>query len=858
MNVPPEKRVRRAGRPKVKAGCVNCKSRRVRCDETRPECQKCVNTGRMCGGFPAHRNSAHVSIPNCAPTILDQCVVQEFVSSFLTRSEIFRLFSASSMIYRNLFRVQMEVQLQSNAVLAESTSSNDIAHTPLSIYRLSTIELTIELDIVRTFDFPCPACKFGYCDAKLACTFGPGSYNFIDFLVAKMEMLYSHIRHWHRRGLPFHSNNPGVMASFSARRGYEDHQNQLETFERTLEIVLNLSPPGLIGSTCSSIVLWVDDYTGSQHRMFYAAHKSKPEPSRPEVASMETLRQGNSSSLTETNIQEPNGPIFGNEALCSSQRSIGPTSSSHSRIGSSRRFVQPSRKSKKHRISNAGLPLKISNDFSTTLSPPAIATNTTCLSISSNVVDDYCDDEHDEDLSLFLDRENLNQFDELDPPFSFDIGVPYAITDEDFSDNITWMEDPAVPVLDIVLYDHAKHGGSNAKLAQQDSAFTLHKLLEKMSIRKMAKYSKRGVRADLPTTSLGNRPFSTPGPNDLSKVLLETVLDEPVTAASSRFFSPRPLPHGTVRLKWTCRCGHKAFDDFQELERDSIFILAAELIDAGYVLHAHVSNQADGPFTTLMMKLNNAFVGARKRIYRPKSTTLPLFSASGLANSIALQCLPTRKCRWLHLCLKKRPYATKLEPLHVCKDEQKNDYTDDTFFQALRKAYYTQRTWKEKVLFKLEKIEFVEFELCPEDLVDHIIPDKLPPSIDEYDFLPPPPLKKCPPIGAEHMMHLFTSCSAQPQSTSLYLRHIPKRKDKALSFRADLIEGNTGWGLHFVEKSNGSLPMTVLFAVSLIVGIVFAVCWSYWKEDVQGAFGVASYVTSVVTLAVMTWQMRSV
>lgn len=108
------------------------------------------------------------------------------------------------------------------------------------------------------------------------------------------------------------------------------------------------------------------------------------------------------------------------------------------------------------------------------------------------------------------------------------------------------------------------------------------------------------------------------------------------------------------------------------------------------------------------------------------------------------------------------------------------------------------------------------------------------------------------------MMHLFTSCSAQPPTTSLYLRHIPKRKDKALSFRADVVEGNTGWGLHFVEKLNGSLAVTVMFSVSLLLGIVFAVCWSIWRKDVQGAFGVASYVTSVVTLAVMTWQMWAI
>jgi len=104
-------------------------------------------------------------------------------------------------------------------------------------------------------------------------------------------------------------------------------------------------------------------------------------------------------------------------------------------------------------------------------------------------------------------------------------------------------------------------------------------------------------------------------------------------------------------------------------------------------------------------------------------------------------------------------------------------------------------------------------------------------------------------------MHLFTCCSAPPLTTSLYLRHIPKRKNQALHFQPDKIEGNTGWGLHFVESLNGSLAVTVMFAISLALGVVFAVCWSVWKKDVQGAFGVAAYMTSVMTLAVMTWQM---
>jgi hypothetical protein len=79
-----------------------------------------------------------------------------------------------------------------------------------------------------------------------------------------------------------------------------------------------------------------------------------------------------------------------------------------------------------------------------------------------------------------------------------------------------------------------------------------------------------------------------------------------------------------------------------------------------------------------------------------------------------------------------------------------------------------------------------------------------------------------------------------------------------VSLPPDLVDAITGWGLHFVEGLNSALAVTVMFSVSLILGVVFAICWSIWKQDVQGAFGVASYVTSVITLAVMTWQMWTV
>ncbi|PQE17519.1 putative UPC2 Regulatory involved in control of sterol uptake protein [Rutstroemia sp. NJR-2017a BBW] len=46
----PIKRVR-ASKPKVKSGCITCKARRVKCDETKPQCIRCQKFGRICDGY---------------------------------------------------------------------------------------------------------------------------------------------------------------------------------------------------------------------------------------------------------------------------------------------------------------------------------------------------------------------------------------------------------------------------------------------------------------------------------------------------------------------------------------------------------------------------------------------------------------------------------------------------------------------------------------------------------------------------------------------------------------------------------------------------------------------------------------
>ncbi|OBR10049.1 C6 zinc finger domain protein [Colletotrichum higginsianum IMI 349063] len=46
---PPIRNIQR--RTKVKTGCATCRIRRVKCDENKPFCRKCVSTGRTCDGY---------------------------------------------------------------------------------------------------------------------------------------------------------------------------------------------------------------------------------------------------------------------------------------------------------------------------------------------------------------------------------------------------------------------------------------------------------------------------------------------------------------------------------------------------------------------------------------------------------------------------------------------------------------------------------------------------------------------------------------------------------------------------------------------------------------------------------------
>ncbi|KAI1619912.1 hypothetical protein EDD37DRAFT_642543 [Exophiala viscosa] len=57
LATPSTKRVRKST-PKVRSGCLTCKTRKVKCDEQRPSCSRCLRAGRKCDGYAAIKPNA--------------------------------------------------------------------------------------------------------------------------------------------------------------------------------------------------------------------------------------------------------------------------------------------------------------------------------------------------------------------------------------------------------------------------------------------------------------------------------------------------------------------------------------------------------------------------------------------------------------------------------------------------------------------------------------------------------------------------------------------------------------------------------------------------------------------------------
>lgn len=80
------------------------------------------------------------------------------------------------------------------------------------------------------------------------------------------------------------------------------------------------------------------------------------------------------------------------------------------------------------------------------------------------------------------------------------------------------------------------------------------------------------------------------------------------------------------------------------------------------------------------------------------------------------------------------------------------------------------------------------------------------------------------------------------------LNQLPKRKCGELQATGEAPA--EGWGLYYEESLNFYLIINVIVGISIFVSLLFGIWWTLKKSDIQGAWGVSSYMVTTCGLIV--------
>ena len=283
------------------------------------------------------------------------------------------------------------------------------------------------------------------------------------------------------------------------------------------------------------------------------------------------------------------------------------------------------------------------------------------------------------------------------------------------------------------------------------------------------------------------------------------------------------------------------YDDFIELRPGALADLEKSLnATGGFYECAPISSRASRYPTNAPVRTSPG--GWLGTIWWPwqfakvRSPLLPLHEQRIALGRVSSQ-LPTsneRQGLCIFLCL---PYRKTANRLHHWVVEENS--TDESLFSTLRSLYKTAR--KEHISFlslkAIESIRFVRFEVYSQRLVDVLTSPDMPDErrSDQYFYRP---TEFIPPIGENHMMHLYNH-PEETEHTAVCLGKLPK-KIEGLAWLPTHSEGSKiGWGLQFVEGLDVK-KLWVWGFIGFIISITFGVAWSFVKGDMQSGFAVAA------------------
>lgn len=89
---------------------------------------------------------------------------------------------------------------------------------------------------------------------------------------------------------------------------------------------------------------------------------------------------------------------------------------------------------------------------------------------------------------------------------------------------------------------------------------------------------------------------------------------------------------------------------------------------------------------------------------------------------------------------------------------------------------------------------------------------------------------------------MLTSPNCIHEDQTFVLEQLPKRTNGEL--RGSTTQPVEGWGIYYEEGWNIDLILGIVLVVFLLASLLFGILWSCLRLDIQGAFGVSSYMVT--------------
>lgn len=116
----------------------------------------------------------------------------------------------------------------------------------------------------------------------------------------------------------------------------------------------------------------------------------------------------------------------------------------------------------------------------------------------------------------------------------------------------------------------------------------------------------------------------------------------------------------------------------------------------------------------------------------------------------------------------------------------------------------------------------------------------------EYRYNPMP-AETIPPVGENHMMHLYEHPEDAEEAGDC-LDRVPKKLRERLLVCAEQ-RTRIGWGIYIVEGLHW-IRLWVTGIIGLLASVTFGVCWSIFRDDIQGGFGVTDCIMVGLTFTI--------